>query len=52
MAECFGRLFHQIHSGPVADIARLPLKLNIAGELAPVSRNGVAALSVGDVEPR
>lgn len=42
----------QALSGPVADIARLPLKLNIAGELAEVKRNGVAALSVGDVEPR
>lgn len=38
-------------SGPVADIARLPLKLALSGELADVYQHGVAQISRGEVEP-
>ncbi|WP_137935864.1 hypothetical protein [Chitinivorax sp. B] len=42
----------QALNGPVADIARLPLHLDISAELAPVNRNGVAQISSGKVKPR
>ena len=35
----------------VADIARLPLKLALTGELADVYQHGVAQISRGEVEP-
>ena len=38
-------------TGPVADIARLPLKLAISTELQDVYQHGVAQISRGEVEP-
>ncbi|MBB5017841.1 hypothetical protein HNQ59_001111 [Chitinivorax tropicus] len=42
----------QALNGPVADIARLPLRLDIQAELAMVNKNGVAQMSGGVVKPK
>lgn len=52
LASLLGDPESEAIDGAVADLARLPLTLKLTGEQVQVGRHGVAAMSVGAMEPR